>query len=169
VHDILAEPTLAVDLYNHGFYEIEKLTRPIKHQGNRIAIADFTAQRSGKKYAIELKTVRMENKPKPVPGKLMGNSILPYWWGTMFRNNLITKIEDKDRKVITQLLNTKHHMSCDYTMLALYTRRLGPSTLMNTENFERELKDINARYPTIDYIFLKDYFGRIVVCPQLST
>ncbi len=169
VHDILAEPILVVNLYNHGFEIIEKLPRFIKHQGNRIAVADFAALRFGKKYAIELKTVRMENKPKPVPGKPMGNSTLQYWWGVMFRNNLITKIEDKDRKVITQLLNTKHHMSCDYAMLALYTRRLGPSTLMKPENYERELKDINARYPEIDYIFLKDYFGQIVVCPQLST
>ena len=47
--------------------------------------------------------------------------------GYGFRNNIITKIEDKNRKVFTQLINTKKQMACDYTMLALYTRRLGPS------------------------------------------
>jgi hypothetical protein len=87
----------------------------------------------------------------------------------MFRNNIITKIEDKNRKVCTQLINTKKQMACDYTMLALYTRRLGPSTLMRTEDYEQELAAIKAQYEEIDYIFFKDYFEHVVVSPPIGT
>ena len=168
VHDILAEPILVVSLSEHGFGNIRKLPRFIKHRGQRIAAADFVGERSGKKYAIELKTIRMENNPKPQPGKPTGNPLIPDWWGNMFRNNIITKIEDKDRKVLTQLINTKKQMACDYTMLALYTRRLGPSTLMETEDYEQELAAIKAQYEEIDYIFFKDYFGEVVVSPPFG-
>ena len=165
----MAEPILVVSLSEHGFGNISKLPRFIKHGGQRIAAADFVGEHSGKKYAIELKTIRMENNPKPQPGKPTGNALIPDWWGNMFRNNIITKIEDKDRKVLTQLINTKKQMACDYTMLALYTRRLGPSTLMETEDYEQELAAIKAHYEKIDYIFFKDYFGQVVVSPPFGT
>lgn len=164
VHDILAEPILVVSLSEHGFENIRKL----KHGGKSIAAADFVGERAGKKYAIELKTIRMEHKPKPQPGIPMGNSLIPNWWGNMFRSNIITKIEDKSQKVLIQLCNTKEQMRCDYTMLALYTRRLGPSTLMEIEDYEQELADIKAQYEEIDYIFFKDYFGQVVVSPPFS-
>ena len=87
----------------------------------------------------------------------------------MFVNNLIIKIEDKNKLLITQLVNTKNHMSCDYGMLALYTRRMGPAALMNIDDYQRELADVTSRYPQIDYIFLKDYHAQIVVYPRLRT
>ncbi len=166
VHDILAEPILVVNLFENGFSNIEKLPRFIKHEGSKISVADFSAQRFDKKYAIELKTVRMENKPKPVPGQPTGNAAIPSWWRTMFRNNLITKIEDKKRRVIKQLNNTKQYFKCDYTMLAFYTRRLGPSALMETEDYVKEITDIKKEYDEIDYIFFKDYFGQVIVIPN---
>jgi len=169
VHDVLAEPVLVVSLSEHGFGNIRKLPRFIKHEGQRLAASDFVGERAGKKYAIELKTIRMENNPKPQPGKPTGNAPIPYWWGDMFRSNIITKIEDKNRKVLTQLINTKKQMACDYTMLALYTRRLGPSTLMSIEDYEQEIADIKARYEKIDHIFFKDYFGQVVVSPPFGT
>lgn len=89
VHDVLAEPILVVNLSEHGFEKIRKLPKFIKQAGQRVAVADFVAERAGKKYAIELKTIRMENNPKPQPGKPMGNALIPYWWGEMFRNNII--------------------------------------------------------------------------------
>ena len=101
VHDVLAEPILVVHLAEHGFRKIRKVTR------QHTPVADFVAERTGRKYAIELKTIRMENNPKPQPGKFIGNALIPYWWGEMFRNNIITKIEDKGRKVLSQLANTK--------------------------------------------------------------
>ena len=166
VHDILAEPILVINMTEHGFEKIKKLPRFIKHQGSKIASADFTAERSGKKYAIELKTVRMENKPKPVPGKPTGNSRIPYWWGIMFRNNLITKIEDKDQLVIKQLMNTKQHFACDYTMLAFYTRRFGPSVLMETDDYVKEITEIKKKYKEIDFVFVINYFGQVFVIPN---
>ena len=166
VHDILAEPILVVNLSENNFSNIKKLPRFIKHEGNKLSVADFSAKRFDKKYAIELKTVRMENKPKPVPGKPTGNAAIPSWWRTMFRNNLKTKIEDKKRRVIKQLENTRNHFACDYKMLALYTRRLGPSTLMETGDYIEELTDIKKDYEDIDYIFFKDYFGQVIVIPN---
>jgi hypothetical protein len=108
----------------------------------------------------------MENKPKPTPGKPTGNSLTPYWWGTMFQNNLITKIEDKNQRVIKQLLNTKQHYSCDYTMLAFYNRRLGPSTLMGPDEYVKEITEIMNRYEDIDFVFFKDFFGQLIVIPD---
>jgi len=162
VHDVLAEPILVVHLAEHGFRKIRKVTR------QHTPVADFVAERTGRKYAIELKTIRMENNPKPQPGKFIGNALIPYWWGEMFRNNIITKIEDKGRKVLSQLANTKSQLGCDSTMLALYSRRLSPSTLMDPEDYQTELDTIKATYEEIDYIFFINYSGEVVVYPPLS-
>lgn len=165
VHDVLAEPILVVSLSENGFTDIRKLPRFIKKADQKIAVADFIGARYGKTYAIELKTIRMENNPKPQPGRPSGNAPIPNWWENMFRNNIITKIEGKDRKAITQLINTKKHMECDFTILALYTRRIGPSALMETEDYIEELADIKTQYKEIDHFFFKDYFGQVVVFP----
>ena len=165
VHDVLAEPILIVSLSKYGFCHLRKLPRFIKHGKHRLPAADFVGEGAGKKYAIEVKSIRTENNPKPEPGKPTGNASNPYWWGNMFHSNIITKIEDKNRRLLAQLVNTKTHMKCDYAILALYTRRLGPSTLMATEDHEQELAAIKARYDTIDHLLLKDYFGQVVVCP----
>jgi len=162
VHDVLAEPILVVHLAEHGFRKIRKVPR------QHTPVADFVAERTGRKYAIELKTIRMENNPKPQPGKFIGNALIPYWWGEMFRNNIITKIEDKGRKVLSQLANTKSQLGCDSTMLALYSRRLSPSTLMDPEDYQTELDTIKATYEEIDYIFFINYSGEVVVYPPFS-
>lgn len=166
VHDILAEPLLVVDLSKNNFSDIKKLPKSIKHEGGKISVADFSAHRFNNKYAIELKTIRMENKPKPISGKTIGNAMQSSWWRTMFKNNLKTKIEDKNRRVIKQLENTKIHFSCDLKMLAIYTRRLSSSTLMITEDYKKELTDIKNEYEDIDYIFFKDYFGEVILIPS---
>jgi hypothetical protein len=165
LHDILAEPIIAVNLAENGFRNIVKLPKQIKKDGSKIPCADFTAIRDSKKYAIELKTIRMENNPRPSPVKTMGCHT-SYWWGMMLNNNIITKIEAKKQRVIKQLLNTKTHFDCDYTMLALYTRRIGPSTLMETDGYHDELTNICNKYDQIDNIFFKDYFGQILIIPD---
>ena len=167
VHDILSEPVIVVSLAKTGFDNIRKLPKFIKHQNQRLPAADFTAERTDKKFAIELKTIRMENNPRPEQGVPMGNAMIPSWWRVMFRNNSITKIEDKNRRVLTQLTNTKSHLDCHFGMLALYNRRMGPSTLMTTQDYLQELNSIRSLYPELDYIFFKDYFGEVVVCPEL--
>jgi hypothetical protein len=95
--------------------------------------------------------------------------MIPSWWCDMFRNNTNTKIEDKNRRVLAQLANTKRHLRCHFAMLVLYNRRMGPSTLMDTQDYHDELRLILRKYPELDYIFFKDYFGEVVVCPELSS
>jgi hypothetical protein len=86
----------------------------------------------------------------------------------MFRNNVITKIEDKKRRVIKQLTITRDLMQCDSTMLILYTRRLGPSTLMGNADYVNEISSVYDAYPEIDLYMIKDYFGSVNFCPDLS-
>jgi len=169
IHDILAEPLLVVDLHNEGFSQLRKLPRFIKERKRRLAVADFLGERKGKTYAIEVKTIRMENKPKPKPGVPTGNASIPSWWCWMFRSNLITKIEDKERRVLKQLNNTAKRFSCDFKVLALYTRRLGPSTLMDMGSYKQEVEAIKGRYPEIDFFLIKDYFGGVVFYPGLPS
>lgn len=168
VHDVLTEPALVRDLAGHGFTDITKLPPFLKDGQQRYAAADFTARRSGKKYAIELKSVRPENNPKPRSKVPTGNAMIPYWWGTMFRNNVLTKIEAKECKVLTQLRNTVRLLNCDRAILAVYTRRMGPSALMGHEDYERELTEIRKQYSQIDHVFMKDYGDRVVVCPPFN-
>jgi hypothetical protein len=113
------------------------------------------------------KTIRIEAKPKPEPGKLLGDATKPYWWGEMFRNNAITKIEDKNQRVLRQLDNTSTHYCSDKKMLVLYTRRLGTSSLMTREDYLEELKELKRRYPELDLIASKDYFGIVVFYPKI--
>ena len=51
----------------------------------------------------------------------------------MFQNNIVTKIEDKNQRVSSQLTNALKNYNCNHTMLVLYNRRLGSSTLMDYE------------------------------------
>ena len=169
VHDILAEPILVLHLSDYGFEKIRKLPSFIKHQGNRIASADFVAFHSGKKYAIELKTVHKEKETKRDFEKRTGYPPMPCHWDVMLWNSLINKIEDKKNKVMTQLTNTKNHYSCDYTMLALYTRRITVAALVEPESCQNILKEIKAKYPKIDYVFMINYLSRIIVYPELGT
>lgn len=166
VHDVLAEPLLVVDLVQHGFSSISKLPPFIRTDSGKLRNADFLACHGPTKFAIELKTIRMENNPKPEPGRPMGNATKPYWWGTMFWNNAKTKIEDKDRRAVEQLVNAKRNYQVDKTLLVLYTRRLGPSTLMTRDDYVTELQKLLQRYPELDHIGCKDYFGDVTICPQ---
>lgn len=168
IHDILAEPLLVVDLRNHGFTEIKKLPRYIASSFEKKQNCDFMASRLGSTFAIELKTIRMENKPKPASGKLLGNSAKPYWWGEMLHNNSVTKIEDKDRRVLSQLDSTYRHYGCNKKMLVLYTRRLGTSSLMTKDNYVEELRLLKAKYPDVDHFACKDYFGMVTFFPELN-
>ena len=165
-HEILAEPILVVNLHDRGFSNIIKLPQVIQTIDREVTSANFTAERSGKKYAVQLKTVRMERIPKPIAGELTENSPLPYWWGSLLRNMLVKEIEENNQKVVQQLLNTKEHLSCDFTMLAFYTRRIGPAKLLETHDYVKDIIDIKKRYKEIDYVFFKDHFGEISVIPE---
>jgi len=164
VHDVLEEPLLVVDLDKYGFSHIQKIPRSFKVQNNLMPVADFIATLKSDKFAIELKTIRTESWAED--GKVIGGPI-PSWWRKMFRNNAITKIEDKDRRVLAQLQSTATHYGCHSIMLVLSTRRLGPSTLMSPTAYIEELEFLKGSYPEIDYFCSKDYFGTTVFYPEL--
>lgn len=166
IHDILAEPQVAVTLDTNGFSEVRKIVKPLKSNGNEIATADFLAMRDSYKYAVEAKTVRMEKGIEE--GKPLGNALIPNWWGEMFLNNAVTKIEDKDKKVLDQLNNTADHFSCKRKMLVLYSRRLGPSTLLDEGEVMQALERLAARYNEIDTFCVMLYFGEVFFFPKLS-
>lgn len=167
LHDVLAEPLFVLDLVRSGFSSVRKLPRFIKHGGRKIRNADFVALRDQTRFAIELKSIRMENKPPPVVGQLLGDSAKPSWWRQMFHSNAVMKIEDKNRGAIEQLANAKTHYECAKTMLGLYTRRLGPSSLMTSEDYIEELENLLERYVEVDHFACKDYFGDFAVAPAL--
>lgn len=165
IHDILAEPLFIVDLDEAGFTSIIKLPKSISIANQKMKNADFTAVYKSDKFVIELKTIRTENNLNT--NQMIGDATKPYWWGHMLRNNIITKIEDKGRRVLSQLENGAKHYGCRFKMLAIYTRRLGTSTLMNKKDYCEELKWFREQYPEIDYMAVKEYFGPVVFYPEL--
>ena len=165
VHDILAEPLFVIDLFRHGFSSISKLPPSIRTATKKLPNADFLASFGSSKFAIELKTIRTENKPKPELGRFLGDGTKPDWWGQMFRNNAITKIEGKDRRVLAQLANARDHYQCAKTMLVLYTRRLGPSTMMTKQDYVAQLEELLGRYPEVSHMASKDFFGEVTFVP----
>jgi hypothetical protein len=165
VHEIIGEPLFVLNLHENLFSCIEKLPPSLEDRGINLPSADFTASRGPDKFAIELKTVRTETGV--VPGKFIGDPLKPYWWGEMFRKNSATKIEDKDRRVLAQLANTARLRGCRYKMVAIYTRRLGPSTLMSASEWRDELKALKATYREIEFFCVKDYFAHTVFYPDL--
>jgi hypothetical protein len=166
IHDVLAEPLYVLNLDENAFTGIKKLPPALVENDTKLQAADFTAVRGSLTFAIELKTVRMETGVEN--GNVMGDPFKAYWWGEMVRNNAVMKIEDKDRRVLSQLANTARLLRCSHTMLTIYTRRLGPSTLMSSADWTRELEQLAAAYPQIDYFCIKDYFASVVFFPALA-
>ena len=168
IHDVLAEPLFVVDLNCYGFSEIRKLPPHIKRCGKKIPNSDFTAVRSHHKFAIELKTIRMEAKPKPIPGEWLGDPTKPAWWSEMFWNNAETKIADKEHRVLRQLDNAAVEYECEKTMLVFYTRRLGTTALTEDHEYSEQLEKILKYYPMLDYVVVKNYYGNVVFYPTLN-
>jgi len=162
IHDLLAEILVVVDLHDRGFSQIQKL-----HSSN-IPISDFIATLSDCKFAIEVKTIRMEAEPKPSLGKLIGDGIKPSWWSEMFYNNAIKKITSENKKVLRQLENTASKYHCHKRMLVLYTRRLGTSALMTPCEYHTELEKIFEKFTQLDYVVAKNYFGEIFFFPKFD-
>jgi hypothetical protein len=168
IHDVLAEPLFVVDLHRYGFSEIRKLRPFIKRGTTKIPNSDFTAVRSNNKFAVEIKTIRIEAKPKPIPGKLVGDPTKSSWWSKMFWNNAMTKIQEKKCRALRQLENSTTEYNCDKKMLVLYTRRIGTSALTDNNEYLQILEGILNKYPTLDFVVSKDYFGNVLFCPTLG-
>lgn len=162
IHDILAEPLFVLNLDSNHFYNIRKLPNSIKNNKNKIPNSDFIATLKKQKYAIEIKTIRIGNISLLNNDNLPnGTSKLNDWWGKMFLNNAITKIESKQRKLFDQLNNTCKYYNCEKQMLVLYLRRLGPSTLMSKIDYYNAIKILREKYSILDCICVKDYFGNV--------
>lgn len=166
IHDVIAEPLLVVKLAERGFTEINKLPKSIKVDGKEIAVADFTAELRGRRFAVELKTIRTEAWIEP--SKLSGNAGEPDWWGKMFLSNAVTKIEDKDRKALKQLDNTYRHYNCQAALLVLYSRRLGVAALSEEHEYREWLEKLKDDYPIVDCFACMDYYGLFVVEPDVT-
>lgn len=167
IHDVLSEPIIVVNLADAEFQEITKLPRQLEANGRVLKIADLTAIFSNQKFAIEIKTIRTERDL--VPGRPTGRGSTPSWWKNMFMANAITKIEDKNRRVLEQLRNTKLYYNCSKTLLILDSRRLGPSTLLSPEDYPELLGIIGDAYPDIDCLAAKGYFdGQLWFWPELA-
>ncbi len=165
IHDVIAEPLLAVKLAEHGFSEIKKLPKSIKVNGTELPLADFKAKRSGRSFAIELKTVRTEKTL--TPEQPSGNALKPDWWGEMFLNNARMKIEDKNFRVTRQLRNACEYFDCETGMLVLYSRRLGVAALSDDHEYREKLETLRAEYPQIGFFASMDYYGLFVMVPDL--
>lgn len=169
IHDVLAELHFVIVLHCNGFSEIRKLPRFIKRCSKKIPNSDFSALRSDHKFAIELKTIRTEARPKPTPGELLGNSTIPSSWSKMFYNNAVTKIEAKDRRMLHQLENAAEEYHCEKKMLVLHTRRLFTTGLSVPCEYMEQLARIMRKYPMLDCVVSMDFFGNVVFYPTLET
>jgi hypothetical protein len=163
IYDILAEPQVVLELDRNGFSRIKKIPRSIKVHQREIPTADFIAERIGITYAIEVKTIRMERGIQE--GVPIGNGTIPYWWQDMMLNNAITKIEDKNRRVISQLDNTAQQYNCQLKMIVLYTRRVGLSTLLSEQEANLILSELSNSYPEIDKFMLRLITGEVFFYP----
>ena len=166
VHDILAELIVAMHLNEEGFTDVTKLPGKISEDGEERPCADFLATRKSKRYAVEVKTVRMERDLED--DVVYDGSGESNWWRKMFSSNAVTKVEDKSQRAVRQLENTKEHYNCDYKMLAIVSRRLGPSTLLSHCELLVELSQLSSCYPEIDYFFAELYFGDFAFYPRLG-
>lgn len=165
IHDVIAEPLLVVKLVEHGFSAIKRLPKSVMVNGSQSPLADFTAERGGLRFAVELKTIRTERAI--VKGEPSGNAMTPDWWGEMFLNNARTKIEDKDRRVVKQLINTCGQFECDVSMLVLYSRRLGVSALSEPHEYREKLEVLKDEYPQIEFFASIDYYGTFAIVPDI--
>jgi len=165
IHDVIAEPLLAVKLVEHGFSAIKRLPKSVLVNGSQAPLADFTAERSGLKFAVELKTIRTERAI--VEGEPSGNAMKPDWWGEMFLNNARMKIEGKDRRVVKQLINTCGQFGCNVSMLVLYSRRLGVSALSEPHEYREKLEVLKEEYPQIEFFASIDYYGTFAIVPDI--
>jgi len=163
IYDVLVEPQFVLDLDKNHFHDIQKLPDAIKIDKNKVSNSDFIATLNKKKYAIEIKTIRIGDKSLLNNDNLSNSTLLRQsnWWGKMLLNNAIIKIENKQRKLFRQLNNTCKYYNCQKRMLGLYSRRLAPSCLMTESGYHNVIKILRDKYPILDCIYIKDYYGKV--------
>lgn len=166
VDDILSGVLFLLDFERLGLRQIRKLDPDIRVQGQQIRQADYVAEHSEGRLAIEVKTIRTETWASD--GAWIGSGTCAYWWGEMFVRDLTRKLMAKDGGIIAQLTNTAKHYQCTGKMLAISNRRASAAALMTEGNYALELEQLAAAYPAIDYICVKENdLGRLICRPKL--
>jgi hypothetical protein len=162
LNDLLAEPWVALALYNLGFQEIRKV------QTSTGKFSDFTANWNTTKFAIEVKNARnsddkefykrrtdsLYSKEEGVishlrarNGKVLSQQeeeIIPV------RLERRLQVEKERQKIEQQLINTKEEFNCQATMLVIYLDMivlLGEFPYIVVSNLEK----VKANYSISDY------------------
>jgi hypothetical protein len=166
IHDLLAEVLFVNNLDNLDFTSIGRPQVEGKRTGRVPLSADFTARRLGAKFAIEVKTIRPDRER--ANGRVVSVSPQPALAQTIFHDDVVKKIERKERHVIRQLQATALQEHCDHTLLAIYFDKEEVGALMRDAEYTTELTDIKRLYPEIDYFIAKSFNGgRVVDYPKL--
>ncbi len=166
IEDILSEALLPLDFNALGFVHIKRITPSQQVGKNRIPEADFVAELGGNRTAIEVKTIRIESWASS--GDWLGPSVIPYWWGHLFLNDMTRKLSQDDRRALSQLENTCQRLHCTRKLLAVCIQRISVTSLMTEDNYRSELAKINADFPELDYICVKENaHGRLICFPDL--
>ncbi len=183
LYDVLAEPLVVIDLHQIGFGSIKKLPEAKTSEGSR-KVAEFTAILGGHKFAIEVKTRRPEkaileigrmSDEEAVEAVISGRTLLgeptkAYWWWYKCKDDIIRKIEEKNRRVIEQLDNTCKDESADRKMLVIYSRRHSYSWRMGSGDYLSVLKCVKSKENEIDYLGYKAGFDeKTVIYPSLPS
>jgi hypothetical protein len=154
IHGILAEPLFVLDLHDCSFKNIGRPSVASSRNGKQQKLADFTANRGGEKFAIELKTTMMEKdieNGKPLSGDRGAAK-------NMLLKNCLIKVEEDDRRVFEQLNNTCRSFGCSKKMIAFYNRRLRIWEYLQRQDFVQVAKYIITIYSQdIDYVAMKNY------------
>ncbi|MGB7062579.1 MAG: hypothetical protein WBF13_09555 [Candidatus Zixiibacteriota bacterium] len=154
IHNILAEPLFVLDLDDYSFKSIGRPFVASSPNGKQQRLADFTANRGGEKFAVELKTTMMEKDIEN--GKLLSGDREEA--RMMLLNNCLIKIKEENRRVFEQLTNTQRLFHCTKRMIAFYSRRLRVLAYLERQDFIDVARDVLSRYGrSVDYVAIKNY------------
>ncbi len=175
LYDVLAEPLVAIDLDAQGFTSINKLDRYIPTCEGSKPTADFTAILGILKFAIEVKTVRLEKdvqelirlQPKEHEKRIKSLRLSPVPkpspWLEDFKKAIATRIGP----ATTQLESTRQYMEIDRTMLIFYYRPVRSSHFMSPASYKKALQCMKSK---IDYLGCKVGFDKEpIISPPLPS
>jgi hypothetical protein len=160
IHDLLAEVLFVNNLTDLRFTSIRRPQVKVKGAGRAPKSADFTAWRFGAKFAIEVKTIRSDRKG--ANGRALDFSRKPPLAQSVFQEDVVKKINSRERHVIQQLQATARQEDCDHTLLAIYYGKEGIGAVMRKADYRADLAAISRQYPEIDYFISKSFNGGCV-------
>ena len=161
-NDLFTELLFVVDFDRLGFANIKRL-KPLGSRRQPLATADYKAQFRGEWVAIEVKTVRRDEREEEQSARIP--RIKPSWWVDAFASEILQKIHDDDDKALRQLRNTCTHLVCTKKLLAVCVRK-SLIALMGDEHYAEALGKVKQQVPELDYICTKEYdYGKVVLCP----